>query len=102
MDFQLEAITPTNLANDDSLLMPFSQLIHDLVDYNKHLEEPILGQVMTVEQVKLNMPVEINIAVDDQGKVTLNGSPPTQRTETTILPVFHQLKLRVVRDEDGQ
>ncbi len=102
MESQPDAITPTIPNDNDSLLMPFSQLIHDLVDYNKHLEEPILGQVMTVEQVKLDMPVEINIAVDDQGKVTLNGSPPTQRTETTILPVFHQLKLRVVRDEDGQ
>lgn len=102
MEVQPDAITPTNPVNNDSLLMPFSQLIHDLVDYNKNLEDPLSGQVMTVEQVKLNMPVEINIAVDDQGKVTLNGSPPTQRTETTILPVFHQLKLRVVRDEDGE
>jgi hypothetical protein len=102
MDTTPDAISPTNPVNDDSLLMPFSQLVHDLAEYNKNLEDPISGQVMTVEQVKLDMPVEINIAVDDQGKVTLQGSPPTQRTETTILPVFHQLKLRVVRDEDGE
>ena len=46
------------------------------------------------------MPVENGVTVDDDGKVTLHGSPPTQLTETTILPVFHQMKLKVVRDDE--
>lgn len=84
----------------DNLQQPFSELVHDLVDYGMYLEDENTGLAMTVENVNLNMPVEIGITVDDNGKVTLSGSPPTQRTKTTILPVFHQMKIKVVRDDE--
>jgi len=102
IDKQIDFITPSieeEVIYDD-LQQPFSELVHDLVDYGMYVEDTDSGLTMTVENVNLDMPVEIGITVDDNGKVILNGSPPTQRTKTTILPVFHQMKIKVVRDEE--
>lgn len=102
VDKQIDFISanPEEQVFADSLLQPFSELVHDLVDYGMYLEDENSGLSMTVENVNLDMPVEIGITVDDDGKVQLKGSPPSQRTKTTILPVFHQMKIKVVRDEE--
>lgn len=56
------------------------------------------GAGMFVESLQISMPFELDVHLDAGGCVSLAGSPPTQYTETTILPVFHQLKLRVVTE----
>ena len=83
-------------------LMPLADLIHTLTDYEKQRINPETGQVLTVEQIKVDMPIELRVSVDDAGQVTLKGAAPTQRTETTVLPVFHQMQLRIVEDRYGQ
>lgn len=85
----------------DDILLPFTHFIQEMADYGEQLADPQTGLTMTVDEVKLKLPVEIRISVGDSGQVTLKGSPPTQRTETTFMPVFHQLSLRVTR-ENGQ
>jgi hypothetical protein len=84
--------------SDDDLSPPFHQLIWELVDTEMAIADPTSGMVQIVEQVEIDMPVEIRVEVDEQGQVRLMGSPPTQRTETTILPVFHQMKLRISQE----
>ena len=54
---------------------------------------------MTIEQLQVDMPIELRVSVAEDDTVTLHGSAPTQRVATTILPVFHRLKLRVVRED---
>ena len=83
-------------------LMPLADLIHVLTDYEKQRINPETGQVLTVEQIKVDMPIELRVSVDDAGQVTLKGAAPTQRTETTVLPIFHQMQLRIVEDRHGQ
>lgn len=84
----------------DDILLPFTRFVQEMTDYGKQLADPHTGLTMTVEEVKLKLPVEIRISVSESGQVTLKGSPPTQRTETTFMPVFHQLTLRVIREND--
>lgn len=83
-------------------LIPLADLIHGLTDYEKQRMNPETGQVLTVEQIKVDMPLELRVSVDDAGQVTLKGTAPTQRTETNVLPVFHQMQLRIVEDRHGQ
>lgn len=95
-------ITNQNSENPvDEVLMQFSEMIDILSDYEKQRVDPETGQVMTIEEIKLNYPIELKVTTDSEEKVTIKSSPPTQRTETTILPVFHQIKMRIVRD-DGE
>ena len=83
-------------------LLPLADLIHPLTDYEKQRVNPETGQVLTVEQIKVDMPIELRVEVDESGQVRLKGSAPTQRTETAVLPVFHQMQLRIVEDRHGQ
>lgn len=86
---------------DRSLLMPFSELVLELTSYEKQLIDPVSGFAMTIEQVTVDMPIELKINVNQDGTVNLKASPPTQLVKTTVMPVFHQMKLRAIRD-DGE
>jgi hypothetical protein len=52
---------------------------------------------MRIERVTLDLPVEIEVVVDATGDVCLGSSPPTQHIATTIMPVLHRLRMRIVR-----
>ena len=85
----------------DQDLMQFSDMIEVLSNYEKQRIDPQTGQVMTLEEIQLEFPIELRIEVDAEENLTLKSSPPTQRTTTTILPVFHHLKVKIVRN-DGE
>jgi hypothetical protein len=63
-------------------------------------EDYVAGdRTMTVDSVALDLPVELD-AMHDAGVVSELGiSPPTQLIETTVMPVFHRLRLTVARAE---
>ena len=84
------------------LLLPLSDLLQTLTNYEKQHIDPETGQVLTVEQIQVNMPIELRVSVNETGQVTLKGSAPTQRTGTTILPVFHQMQLCLIEDRYDQ
>ena len=53
-----------------------------------------------LEALRLNLPVELQVEVDDDGRPRIGVAPPTQTTETTILPVFHRMTIAIERDDD--
>jgi hypothetical protein len=85
----------------DHPLNNLSTVLQQLADLTDRLEDPESGYALEIERVNVELPIELGIAVDDEGAVTLSGSAPTQTTETTILPVFHRMSLQIVPD-DGQ
>lgn len=94
--------SPDNPAVDDllsdQLHLPFSRLLGELTDIEGQVSELPEIQALLIERVGLDLPVEILVELDEHGFLQILGSPPTQRTETTILPVFHRLALTVERD----
>jgi hypothetical protein len=98
VDAEHHPIAGSLAVSEDDILMPFANFVQDLADHSLQVADPISGQALTVDTIKLNLPIEIRVEVDDAEIVSLKGSPPTQRTETTILPVFHQMQLRIVLD----
>ncbi|NER24744.1 MAG: hypothetical protein F6J96_29390 [Symploca sp. SIO1C2] len=88
----------TSQPNQQTLHSPLAEVVGQLTDWDEILAEPQTGSTMHVEAVKLEMPLELLIQADETGKLSLNGSAPTQTTETTIMPVFHRLKLRLEVD----
>lgn len=88
-----------NSGDEDDLLLPVAKLIYDLTNYEQPFD-PKTGQAMTIEQIRLDMPIELRVGVDNEGTVHLKGAPPTQRLETTIMPVFHRMKLRIIQNHD--
>ncbi len=82
----------------DEALVPLASLIEGLAAVGGQQRDEQLGVSMSIESMKLDLPVELDILTDDNGQVIIGGAPPTQYTETTIMPVFHQLKMTVVND----
>lgn len=95
-DAAAQAKTP-----DRSLLMPVSQLVGKLTDYPKFIADPETGNAMTIEQLTVDMPIELKVTSNPDGTLQVKGCPPTQLVKTTVMPVFHHLRLRIVR-EDGE
>lgn len=56
--------------------------------------------VLYIEQLKLELPIEIQPQRDEENHFTLGTSPPTQWIETTVQPVLHRLQLTLELDDD--
>ncbi|MEL6440788.1 MAG: hypothetical protein AAFQ80_16220 [Cyanobacteria bacterium J06621_8] len=83
---------------DNEILIPFAEILEQLVYYGEPLEDPTGDRTMKIEQVTVKMPVEIKVTVDEDGQASLISNAPTQSTETTTIPVFYRLKLTVELD----
>jgi hypothetical protein len=57
---------------------------------------------MTISEIGLETALELDLTVNDDGTVSsLGASTPTQWTETTVMPVFHTLRVRIARRTDA-
>ena len=88
----------TSQTNQHSIHSPLAEVMEQLTDWDEMLVDFQTASTMHVEAVKLEMPLELRVQADETGKVSLNGSAPTQTTQTTIMPVFHRIKLRLEVD----
>jgi hypothetical protein len=89
-------INPQSIYTDaDDILQPLADVINQLAEYGDPLESPALGQRMMIDQVRVTMPIELRMEVTETGDMTLKGSAPTQRFELSIMPVFHQMRVRI-------
>ena len=88
----------TSQPNQHSIHLPLAEVVEQLTGWEEMLVDSQTGSTMHVETVKLEMPLELRVQADEMGKVSLNGSAPTQATQTTIMPVFHRIKLRLEID----
>jgi hypothetical protein len=59
--------------------------------------------VVTAEELTIEGPIELSLAVSDSGEVSLGCAPPLYAVEVTDMPVFHKLRFVAVvegaRDE---
>ena len=57
---------------------------------------------MHVSALDVDLPVELELREDQGGALTLGAAPPTQHVATTVMPVFHRMRLGVIaRGEEG-
>lgn len=107
-DNSANAIDPTDLNlfgqsrttdfDDLDVRMPIAELIQEFMSVQTQIVDPVTGYAMTVEEMKLDLPIELKVAVAGDRVTHVKASPPTQLFETTVMPVFHRLRLRVVRE----
>lgn len=56
-------------------------------------------QSMYVEQLSVDLPFELSLNETETGELELLASPPSQTTSTTVMPVFHRVKVTISLDE---
>lgn len=68
------------------------------------LEEPDVPEgavVPTVESITIELPIELTLESAAGGELKTRCGPPTQYTSTSVMPVFHQLRMRIVPHDGG-
>jgi hypothetical protein len=80
-------------------LPPFAEIVAALADIDEATDDE--GGTMDVEEIRLALAIELEVRDADGDAVRVTGSTPTQMTETTVMPVFHRLTMRITRESDA-
>ena len=87
---------------DPADLPPFAEVVGALADIDDATDATGAdGGTMDVEEIRLGLAIELEVRDADGPRPRVTGSTPTQWTETTILPVFHRLSMRITRETDA-
>ena len=86
-------------------LPPFAELVAGLAQLEDDSEEEAAERSSEpasadLEEIRLSLSIELEVRDADRGAPRVTGSTPTQWTETTVLPVFHRLSMRITRTDD--
>jgi hypothetical protein len=79
--------------SEDSL--PFAELVEMSTDIEGAVGSTAEGVRMVIEEVTMSIPVQLETVRDDSGQLQIGGIPPEHYVETSFLPVFHQLRLKM-------
>ena len=80
------------MADEFGILGDVSEFVVSLAD----LAADRTGERTIIDSVTVDLPVELAVTVGSDGRVELGSGPPTQRVETSFMPVFHRMKVKVV------
>lgn len=89
-----------NEAEVDEAMLSLGEFVSQMTDLDGYIIDTDNSTAMHLEQVKLSIPIQLDLLVRGDGSLILGGSPPLYYTETTILPVFHQLDVTIKLEKD--
>jgi hypothetical protein len=75
----------------DAAFLPFNEMLDKILDIDGELYTPDNGIHSYVYELDLTTPIELDILVDENGKVSLGIIPPLYRVETSFRPSYHSL-----------
>ena len=76
----------------DEAMMSFQEMVNELVEPVDEILDEENGVLMGISKISLDMPIQLDVAVDENGKVQLGATPPLYHVETSFGSVFHQLR----------
>ena len=76
----------------DEAMMSFQEMVNELVEPVDEILDEENGVLMGISKISLDMPIQLDVAVDENGNVQLGATPPLYHVETSFGPVFHQLR----------
>lgn len=83
----------------DEAMLPLGELIELCCSQQDELTNEVCSMRFT--GVEVGFPLQLDLQVGENGQVVLGGSPPLYYTETSVLPVFHQLSLWIEPHESS-
>lgn len=86
----------------DEAMLEMAEFVSQMTDVDGYLFDAETSSALRVEKVNMSMPIQIDLLVGEDGTVTLGGSPPLYYAETTHMPVFHQLTINIVFEENQE
>lgn len=86
----------------DQPLPPLSEFLEGLSDVTRPVFNAASDNVLLVNDIKVSLPFELGIEPGLDEDIFLAAAPPTQQTETSIMPVLHTIRVHVVLDEEAK
>ena len=83
-------------------IAPISEFVEEMVNVSGDLISKEYGVQMVMENMRVSTPVEIDMVMNEQGEMLLGSIPPSQTIETSIMPVFHKIKLNISIDRHDE
>ncbi|MBL6445548.1 hypothetical protein JMN32_04465 [Fulvivirga sp. 29W222] len=83
----------------DEAMLEMSEFVYEMSDIDGYLTSEEAEFALKMEGAELDIPVQLDIRVAEDGTVKIGGSPPLYYVETTVMPVFHQMKIHIQRDK---
>ena len=80
----------------DESMMGLSDLVGDLI---QPMEDAIADGSVSISSISLDLPVQLDVAVSNSGKMELGITPPLYKIQTSFESVFHQLKFKCEIEE---
>lgn len=59
-------------------------------------EDPNRVQRLRVRRIEVETPIELDLRTSKDEITAIGSAPPVYRTETTLMPVFHTLRMTLV------
>ena len=85
---------------DDRALRPAAELVSGLSEFVGQVGGPQEGVVLTVQDLRVALPVELAVEAGADGLLAVLASPP-ERTATSFGPILGRLSIHVVLEEEG-
>ncbi|MEL6865622.1 MAG: hypothetical protein AAFP19_14440 [Bacteroidota bacterium] len=88
----------------DEAFLPLSEMIEELSDWEGQMNEVFEKERvrMEIESARLELPVELDIVVNEEGKVELGAVTPLYDVSTSFNPVFHQIRIGLVAQKPSE
>ncbi|UII31262.1 hypothetical protein LVD17_23505 [Fulvivirga ulvae] len=83
----------------DEAMLELGDFVYEMSDIDGYLTSTEAEFALKMENVELDIPVQLDIRVAPDGTVQIGGSPPLYYVETTVMPVFHQMKINIERNK---
>ncbi len=76
----------------DESMMTLEEMVGELISPVEEIIDQEEQVSLSIHQLALDMPVQLEVVVRDDGSVQIGTSPPLYKVETSFTPVFHQLR----------
>lgn len=84
----------------DEAFINFGQIIEKVLDIKGDIRDEDNGMHFYIDEIEVGTPVELDIVVDAQGKVTIGAIPPLYRVATSFRPSFHTITLTATKNKE--
>lgn len=84
----------------DEAMFPLNEHVRELLNLDGLVENLDSGIRMEIFEATVESPVQLEIIVEEDGKITLGSSPPLYYELTSIMPVFHAMKITMTNEEE--
>lgn len=83
----------------DEAFLPFSDIIEKLSDIDGEIYDDHNGIHSYINEFDIESPVELDIFLNDEGKVQIGIVPPLYRVNTSFRPSYHRLQFSAEKYE---